>query len=174
MSIRNGDAMQRFILASFFILLFFLPSRSSRLPPYTTYYPNFIELNRQRALDTVYNYILCFDWYFGLRCLEKPGFVTPANVVEIFHENDVPKDFDMLSLDTDGFEWLLWLKLQKAGDKRFVKDRGFFLQVCQSWESQTLRYLRDVFSVFAATPNNPNDSIDAWNVRLVSALVWWC
>ena len=62
----------------------------------------------------MYNYVLCFDWYFGLRCLEKPGFVTPANVVEIFHENDVPKDFDMLSLDTDGFEWLLWLKLQKA------------------------------------------------------------
>ncbi|CAL1163461.1 unnamed protein product [Cladocopium goreaui] len=46
---------------------------------------------------------------------QKRRFVTPANVVEIFHENDVPKDFDMLSLDTDGFEWLLWLKLQKAG-----------------------------------------------------------
>ena len=71
--------------------------------------------------------IICFD--FGvLDCvvLQKSGFVTPANVVEIFHENDVPKDFDMLSLDTDGFEWLLWLKLQKAGDfERFVKDRGF-------------------------------------------------
>lgn len=35
-------------------------------------------------------------------------------MVEIFAENTVPKDFDMLSLDTDGFEWLLWLKLQEV------------------------------------------------------------
>ncbi|CAK9080288.1 unnamed protein product, partial [Durusdinium trenchii] len=41
-------------------------------------------------------------------------FVTPANVVEIFEEYDVPKNFDLLSLDTDGFEWLLWMKLQEA------------------------------------------------------------
>lgn len=46
--------------------------------------------------------------------MENQGFVTPANVVDIFRENDVPNDFDLLSLDTDGFEWLLWLKLQEA------------------------------------------------------------
>lgn len=46
--------------------------------------------------------------------VENQGFVTPANVIDIFRENDVPNDFDLLSLDTDGFEWLLWLKLQEA------------------------------------------------------------
>ncbi|CAE7235709.1 unnamed protein product [Symbiodinium microadriaticum] len=45
----------------------------------------------------------------------KRRFITPSNVVQIFQENSVPQRFDLLSLDTDGYEWLLWLKLNEAG-----------------------------------------------------------
>ncbi|CAE7189108.1 unnamed protein product [Symbiodinium sp. CCMP2456] len=45
----------------------------------------------------------------------KRQFITPSNVVQIFQENNVPHHFDLLSLDTDGYEWLLWLKLNEAG-----------------------------------------------------------
>ncbi|CAE7259134.1 unnamed protein product [Symbiodinium natans] len=45
----------------------------------------------------------------------KRKFITPANIVEIFQESEVPTEFDLLSLDTDGYEWLLWMKLNQAG-----------------------------------------------------------
>ena len=44
--------------------------------------------------------------------------VTPENVVSLFQEQMVPSTFDVLSLDTDGNQWLLWVKLCLEGRYR--------------------------------------------------------
>ncbi|CAE7378203.1 unnamed protein product [Symbiodinium microadriaticum] len=44
--------------------------------------------------------------------------VTPENVVSLFQEFMVPSTFDVLSLDTDGNQWLLWLNLCRVGQYR--------------------------------------------------------
>ncbi|CAK9054730.1 PPIase cyclophilin-type domain-containing protein [Durusdinium trenchii] len=41
--------------------------------------------------------------------------VTPDNVVELLQNYSTPLDFDVLSLDTDGNQWLLWMKLSTSG-----------------------------------------------------------
>eukprot|EP00434_Breviolum_minutum_P003431 symbB.v1.2.003019.t1/scaffold113.1/size324549/17 len=37
--------------------------------------------------------------------------VTPDNVVELLQRYSTPLEFDVLSLDTDGHQWLLWMRL---------------------------------------------------------------
>ncbi|CAE7722768.1 unnamed protein product [Symbiodinium pilosum] len=43
---------------------------------------------------------------------------TPDNVVDLFRRHVVPEVFDVLSLDTDGNQWLLWMNLCKDGGYR--------------------------------------------------------
>mmetsp|Transcript_52491 Transcript_52491/g.94110 ORF Transcript_52491/g.94110 Transcript_52491/m.94110 type:complete len:648 (+) Transcript_52491:51-1994(+) len=41
--------------------------------------------------------------------------VTPDNVVSLLRSYEVPAEFDFLSLDTDGNQWLLWMQAHYAG-----------------------------------------------------------
>ncbi|CAJ1337882.1 unnamed protein product [Effrenium voratum] len=59
--------------------------------------------------------LLIDDNFQNAHVNQRRHFITPRNVVDTFRERGVPQHFDLLSLDTDGFEWLLWLKLLAAG-----------------------------------------------------------
>lgn len=59
--------------------------------------------------------LLLDDNFQNVQVNQRRHRVTPDNIAELFVRYDVPRQFDMLSLDTDGNEWLLWRSLQEAG-----------------------------------------------------------
>lgn len=69
--------------------------------------------------------------------------VTPGNVVELFERYGVPTNFALLSLDTDGYEWLLWLKILGAG----FRPRVVVLEY-----SEALPYAEDLLVRYTSFP----------------------
>ena len=42
----------------------------------------------------------------------KESFVTAENIEKLFHEAEVPKEFDLLSIDIDGNDYWIWKSIQ--------------------------------------------------------------
>eukprot|EP00927_Polykrikos_kofoidii_P077262 TRINITY_DN74220_c0_g1_i1.p1 TRINITY_DN74220_c0_g1~~TRINITY_DN74220_c0_g1_i1.p1 ORF type:complete len:708 (+),score=95.75 TRINITY_DN74220_c0_g1_i1:84-2207(+) len=53
------------------------------------------------------------DNFHNLATNQRRHRVTPSNVGDLFRRYEVPREVDLLSLDTDGNEWLLWSSLHR-------------------------------------------------------------
>ncbi|CAE8585262.1 unnamed protein product [Polarella glacialis] len=87
--------------------------------------------------------VMMDDSYQNLGVNLSRHFVTPANIADLFQKSDVPHEFDLLSLDTDGNEWLLWLSLQRAG----YRPRVVVLEY-----GEHVPYQEDVFVRYTTLP----------------------
>eukprot|EP00927_Polykrikos_kofoidii_P062077 TRINITY_DN56900_c0_g1_i1.p1 TRINITY_DN56900_c0_g1~~TRINITY_DN56900_c0_g1_i1.p1 ORF type:complete len:905 (+),score=145.73 TRINITY_DN56900_c0_g1_i1:84-2717(+) len=54
----------------------------------------------------------------GVDTLVRKEFVTAENVVDLFKKHDVPRDFDLLTIDTDYNDYWLWRALLEDGHFR--------------------------------------------------------
>lgn len=84
----------------------------------------FVEIGTQlgdqcntRYLRARYNFygLMIDDNYWNPEINLTTHRVTPDNVVELLQRYATPLDFDVLSLDTDGNQWLLWMQLSRNG-----------------------------------------------------------
>jgi hypothetical protein len=86
--------------------------------------------------------------------------VTPVNVSDIFRKHSVPTELDLLSIDTDGNEWLLWLTIHRAAFRPRVVVLEF---------NQELPYDQDLFIRYTPFPVHRLCLADGGLPRMVGA-----
>lgn len=62
-------------------------------------------------------------WYFGIEGGEGiiQKFITAENINEIFKENKIPKNLDLLSIDIDGMDYWVWKALEWKPKKVIIE-----------------------------------------------------
>ena len=59
--------------------------------------------------------------------------VTPDNIIELFQQLKVPKEFDVLSIDVDSFDYWVWRSLTAYRPRVVVIEYNSFLPASADW-----------------------------------------